>query len=565
MLTTLKNWFDLFPPRVLIADFFRYLRRPKEQGILWADYRRTKRDATFVRQHRVSGKAKGAVLVVSLGDWAYQLKIEAMLATGLRLDGWNTIFLLKSRSERVPRRYLKAYGFDKFVYWDDYLLDESEQKECERDAQQYLDERVTFQKVKNWRYRDCWIGPQILASVSRGIRDGSPDVNDPKVWARLNTLLPDTLATVRIAEKIIPSMNPELVFLLEPNYARNGAITDVAVNRGINFAQASHIARDDAYLLRRLTQETRREHPFAITKENFAKVKDMTWTDRHERELAAEFDARYGGVRFLQARNFQGDERPDKGQLMEQLGADPAKKNAVVFAHILWDANLFFGEDLFEDYGDWFVQTVRAAVANDRVNWLLKVHPANIWKRVREGSVEEELSEITLIRQHIGELPDHVHLILPNFKANNRALFDITDYAVTVRGTVSAELGCFGIPVFTAGTGRCDGMGFTVDSASTEEYLDRMAHIHEQSPLTAEQIRLAKIQAHSVFCRRPWQIKSFVTEFQPISPGYHPLDHNLHLNAKSVDEISRNGDLRRWAKWAMDTREIDYLEDLDQL
>jgi hypothetical protein len=50
----------------------------------------------------------------------------------------------------------------------------------------------------------------------------------------------------------------------------------------------------------------------------------------------------------------------------------------VVFSQVLWDANLFYGEDLFEDAGEWFVETVRVACANSAMNWLIKLHPANV-------------------------------------------------------------------------------------------------------------------------------------------------------------------------------------------
>ena len=83
-------------------------------------------------------------------------------------------------------------------------------------------------------------------------------------------------------------------------------------------------------------------------------------------------------------RNQPNSEDYAKGEIFKRYSLDQSKKLAVVFSHVLWDANLFYGEDLFKDYGDWFEQTVKAACGNDRVNWLIKMHPANLWKRSRE-------------------------------------------------------------------------------------------------------------------------------------------------------------------------------------
>ena len=111
---------------------------------------------------------------------------------------------------------------------------------------------------------------------------------------------------------------------------------------------------------------------------------------------------------------------------MPELGLDPTKRTAVMFSHVLWDANLFYGKDLFDNYGHWFVETVKAAVANPRLNWVIKLHPANLWKRELAG-VSSEFDEIRLIREHIGELPPHVHLLLPDTKISTLSLFRMAD------------------------------------------------------------------------------------------------------------------------------------------
>ena len=35
-----------------------------------------------------------------------------------------------------------------------------------------------------------------------------------------------------------------------------------------------------------------------------------------------------------------------------------------------WDANLFYGEDLFNDAGDWFINTIDAATKNKNINYI---------------------------------------------------------------------------------------------------------------------------------------------------------------------------------------------------
>jgi hypothetical protein len=226
---------------------------------------------------------------------------------------------------------------------------------------------------------------------------------------------------------------------------------------------------------------------------------------------------------------------------------------------VLWDANLFFGEDLFQDYGEWFVETLRAAAANPHLNWIIKLHPANLWKRAREG-VTGEFSEVKLIRERLGAVPSHVKLLYPDTEIGTLSLFEFADYGVTVRGTSGMELPCFGKPLLTAGTGRYSGLGFTIDSATAAEYLARLATLHTLPPMTVRQTELARCHAYAAFVLRPWRMQSFKSEFNYLKRGTHPLDHNLRSVARSLAEAEKNGDMARFAAWAA-SGEVDYLEE----
>jgi len=204
--------------------------------------------------------------------------------------------------------------------------------------------------------------------------------------------------------------------------------------------------------------------------------------------------------------------KKSKEEIVNQLGLNRGKKTVVVFSHVLWDANLFYGEDIFEDYEDWFVETLKAAVNNPAVNWIIKLHPSNIWKRNRD-KVKGELREEVLLREKIGRMPKHIFLLYPDTPISTFSLFDLADYAVTVRGTVGMEICCFGVPVFTAGTGRYSGLGFTIDSASREDYLDKLSRIQDFPRLSEEQTLLAKKHSFTVFNLRPWKMDSFRAEF----------------------------------------------------
>ena len=217
----------------------------------------------------------------------------------------------------------------------------------------------------------------------------------------------------------------------------------------------------------------------------------------------------------------------------------------------------FYGEDLFDNYGHWFAETVAAAVANPRMNWVIKLHPANLWKRKLSG-VTSEYGELALIRERVGELPPHVRVLPPDTKVSTLSLFRSIDAGITVRGSIGYELPCFGVPVVTAGTGRYSGFDFTLDHDSADSYLATLARLEAVPRLSPETVRRAKVHAHALFIRRPWILRSFELEFG--TDVTDPFYQNLHPTVGSDAEIARNGDLDAFATWAEDFPSIDYLE-----
>jgi hypothetical protein len=494
---------------------------------------------------------------VSLTEFVYQLKLEGLLGAALRLAGRRPVVLVPSGTW-IPRKYLSVFGIDTLVTLEDYL-DDAAEAEAQAESKRILNTGPSPTDLKALRYRGASIGRQVLSTLSRALHEGAVDLSAPAANAKLAELLPRTLAATIAADRLLDELQPELALFLERNYAAEAPVSDLALERGINVIQFVSGFQDDELVFKRYTQETKRLHPRSLSDESWERERAMPWTEERQRELDGDFARRYGKASAL-SRRIQGwtQERP-RESVLQDLGLDPEKKTAVVFSHILWDANMFYGEDLFADQEEWFVETVRAAGDNSRVNWIVKLHPANIWKLRREG-LGGELDEQRAIRERIGTLPPHVALLEPESEISTRSVFGVADYGVTIRGSVGFELPCFGVPVLTAGTGFYSGRGFTIDSTSAADYLDRLRRIDELPPLSADQVELARRHAYALFRLRPLRFASFVATIRPLGEMGHPLDHDVEIHLRTRAEVESASDLRRFTDWALRSRDLDYYD-----
>jgi hypothetical protein len=498
---------------------------------------------------------RGRLLIISLSDQVYQLKLEGVLATSLRLEGYEPV-VLTLKNARWAEPYLRSFGVREFAYAEDFL-DEAHEAEAMRAADAFLAGEPTVQSLKALEFRGAKVGQQTLSSLSRGFERGRISLGDEDVRAALPGVLRESMKAVLAGEALLDRYEPEIVVFNEKGYAGFGSIYDVALARGANVIQfvAAGIHWRDALLFKRYTEETRRLHPASLSRESWEIVRRLPWTEARERELKDEFELRYGG----------GEMHPDAGlqegkrilgaeEVRARLGLDPGKRTAVIFSHVLWDANLFYGEDLFEDQETWLVESVRAACENPNVNWVVKLHPANMYKAERG-----ELNDKVAIREAVGALPPHVKLLEPETEINTFSLFEAADYGITIRGTIGMELPAFGIPVLTAGTGRYSGFGFTNDSGSAAEYLGKLRAIETIPALSEEETLLAKRHAYGLFRLRPFRFSSYAAHFMPATRLRHPLSHNLELLRRSPEEVEQAPDLRAFSEWALDRSRLDYL------
>jgi len=530
--------------------------RVRRRAVLERDIARLRRESGDALRSVRDGEGPAA-LFVSLTEFVYQLKLEGMLGKALQLAGWKPIVLVQDDSW-VPRKYLAAFGIESFATLAPYL-DDAARAEAAAAAREIIGAKPALADVRDLTFHGARIGRNVLATVSRALHEGAVDLDDPRARAELDRLLPSTLEATIAAERLLEDLDPALVLFLERNYAAEAPISDVALVQGLDVVQYVSGPQDDTLIFKRFTRETRREHPRSLSEESWRRVRELPWTPERDAELDEEFAKRYGNAWALSRRIQSWTEDRPRGEVIAELGLDAAKKTAVLYSHILWDANMFYGEDLFADQEEWFLETVRAAAANPSVNWIVKLHPANVWKLKRER-IEGARDEETAIREAVGELPAHVAIVRAESEISTRSIFGLTDYGITIRGSVGFELPCFGVPVLTAGTGFYSGRGFTIDSASPEEYLERLRTIGSIEALGREQVELARRHAWALFRLRPTAFASFLATIRPLEEMGHPLDHDVEIRVRTPDELRGAADLKRIGSWLTQSRDLDYLE-----
>jgi hypothetical protein len=492
------------------------------------------------------------VLFCDLMTMMATAKVESLIAGLLRLKGYRVIVLLERPDWPLEAIFRAATPEIEFVYRST-AISPQDVANARRQAEGIMADNPSLQAVVELEIDGYRIGRNVQSWVVRQFRVGRLDDDDvDQRTATLDTLV-KSLATKTFVERLLKQYRPDKAIFVERGYTPAGEIFDGCAVSGVDIIQWCGAPQSDCLIYKRYDAASRGEHPLSISIETWTRLLAMPWETEHDAAVASRIAANYeAGTWYNRQQLQEGKILAKADEVRSLLGLDPTKKTAVIFCHILYDATFFYGESLFDDYEQWTVETIRAAIANPNLNWIVKVHPVNVWRSKMDGAPLVQLEAETL-RKHFGELPPHIKLMPADTNINTFSLFDVADYGLTVRGTIGMELPCFGIPAVTAGTGRYAGLGFTIDPASREDYVALLGRLHEIPRLDAEAVRLARLHYYGALNLRPVPMRSFALE--PASVGALDVRLDRDPDAGWLD----SDDMGRLIKWIVEERTAELL------
>jgi len=513
---------------------------------------------SVILRHSLAGPVheNKRALLVSTG-FLPEVELELVLVKALELAGFAPAVLIMYEQRFYPE-YFNLVGVKEVVSWKEF---------CDppdlADAEAVIERFLSVEELLTFEYRDARVGKLAVASAIRQLRVGDLDLRSPRERQTLIKCLALAMSSAITAQRIVRQLHPELLLFKDPAYTPEGELVDNCLSNGIDAIRYEAAHKSNSLFLKRYTLNNREELLMSLSPKSWQIVRSMEWNDAHRKQLERELYDTYASGDWYSDNLTQFNTRIIRvDELRKRLALNPAKKTALIFPHILWDASLSGGTDLFHSYEEWFIECVRVACTNDQVNWGIKIHPANVGKS-RFERYQGEPAELLALRKHIGDLPPHIFMIPADSDISTFSLFGLIDYCLTVRGTIGVEAARLGIPVLTAGTGGYDRRGFTIDSDSREEYIDRLTRIQEYPRLSPAQRELAERFAYCHFLLRPLPLKTVSFERNE-DYGVENRFTKTQININNPDDWYSAPDLRAFAQWVADSNNTDFMMPLPQ-
>jgi hypothetical protein len=497
--------------------------------------------------------------IISFTNLPMYAKFQCLVAKAVQLRGFTPVVFTHS-SCRYGHEYFRLFGCGRLVMWDEWSKKHGpSEEEVLQTVRSLLPDQLTLAAIRDIMLRGVQVGKHALSMACRRRIEGNLDLANPDTQKLFRQEFIMAVQSVLTAERFFDKHPVEKMLVRDSGYTPNGAIYEVGLNRGVDCVVMEFGQRRSTWVLKRYTAKTIAQHYFSLSPSTWEKLKKTAWTAELDAKLEKEFAGRYRPDSTDDTRRLQsGKKTKTPGEVRAQLGLDPKKKTAVIFSHVAWDAAFFYGTGLFDDFEDWLFQTVKYVAGNcPHLNWIVKVHPFNVFKLQRE--TVKETSEMRLLAP-LMPLPDHVRIMQADTDINTQSLFPLVDYILTVNGTVGMEFPCFGIPAVVAGTGRYDGFGFTLEPPTREDYFKTLRQLQLVPRLSDDQRQLARKHYYHLMVRRQTSFEdSLPMELKRLHEAQSDVTNNVQFTARSLEEFKSSHSVKLLGDWLAFSGDHDLL------
>lgn len=534
-------------PLILITDPAAAYHKARNRFVFWRDLKAFAAQMQPMLETLSNSPTplRGQVFIHSLHGFVPALKEEFVYACLLRAQGYKSVFLLSRRSQAVE--VLRRIPDAQILFWEDFFVPVTP-KQLAR-AREWLAERSEFSSLLDTDLDGVSAGRNAISWYMRTQKVGTIEAEKRDA---LVPYLAESLAAAEASNRLLDRLGPLAAVLInERGYTPFGEFYDLALARGTRVVQyvASH--RDDARIFRRYTAATKTQHPYGLSDDSWTEALAMDFPPAEQDRLLKFWEDRYGSKEWFNFQRIQHLAKPvSPAELREKLGLHQEKKTAAIFAHIFWDATFFYGSSIYADYQEWFVETVRLANQNPHVNWIVKLHPVNVWRLEADGEAGRKYSELEALAAAGVKPAAHVKILLPDTEVSTWSVFQVADFCLTVRGTVGMEMAALGKRVLITGTGPYSERGFTTNFRDRAEYEKALLNLQHEAPAaTADARDRACRYAHWVLLRKPYSFAGFAMKYEGGTGVFHALNGRPSFDPNRAAEVLRSTEAKNWAEW----------------
>jgi hypothetical protein len=349
---------------------------------------------------------------------------------------------------------------------------------------------ISWDKLNDVYYNDISLIGSIKGSILRYYQGNYQETD--------NTILRDYTMSAFLsafaADKAIQKINPDKIFMSTGIYVDWGPALKIAKKSNIPVTGYMSSYLPARFYFRHVKDASRINFQI-LDQEKWDYRKNISLKPIEEYRLKKYIDERYFKNRSFDLKKGSTYQKDLDGFLNKyKISKDMPIWG--IMSHLNWDSAIEYSPMAYETFDDWIVDTVNKISPITNIQWLIKIHPSEIWSNSSTYGTNQ------LIKRHFPKLPENIKIIPPEENISPLNFYEILNGGITVFGTPGLELALMGKPVILAGEAHYSKKGFTYDGLTVDLYREYLNKTSNVTPLNSEQIQLAQRYAYCYFIQR---------------------------------------------------------------
>ena len=374
-----------------------------------------------------------------------------------------------------------------------------------------------YNKILNYKYKDISCGKFAISTSMRMLRVAKINLKNA---SHKNCVLFNLRKSIQYADAALKFVNEnDIRYALfnDRGYCGEGELYEVCIKNKIKCVQHIATYKNGVFLIKKFSKNNQNDHPSSISDKdwiNFENKKiEKIQLDYLNKEIR---DSYYNNTWYPSAGTMVGKDLKSTKDILKEIGINNNNKIGVIFPHIFWDGTFFYGKDLYDNYEEWYKQTLIIAEKNKNINWIIKSHPSNVVKNKQDKISNKIIEpEEKIIYDLFNKLPENFYYINSNSNINTFYLLNILDFCITVRGTVALETAMRNKIAITTGTGRYDNKNFTYNFIDKFKYQDTLSNLPNFNKTILNQKENAEKFAYSSLICKNFNPSNLSFYFEP--------------------------------------------------
>lgn len=413
-------------------------------------------------------KGDGYLLVEPVGSLLVLHHLCLYSVIICRARGLTPRFTVEAQSEEKYRKIISFY-FDKFEIFVTQDISKLKRFELLVYSALYFCKFNLTKNILPTCFRKFHIGPIIYDAYLMMNSVATMHYTD----IQLIRSIYHTLRSIEWGRVNIEKINPKAILISHRVGVRAGGLLSIAKACGINIFSIGGQDYGTLYLEK---DSHLMHYEFTATMAELEPILTLPEND---------FQALYDKIR---EKHFQGSFNADaklafskklftsREEFCTHYKIESTKKNVFIMLHAFTDyPHSHFNGMLFEDYFDWFLQTLKFASLETNVNWIIKQHPSAHFYPIKDVVINDIIEKYK--KPHIVFLDSHENI-------DTRSIAHVGDALITCIGSAGFELSAIGgVPSITAGDNPYADAGFAIYPKSKTEYFSVLNHLDKLQKL----------------------------------------------------------------------------------